>query len=799
MDEALRAAFGHAVQRAAASEAWNLSPAGAGRWVAREDGAGFVLDARGVELVPSGRPEERDAPRARLRTVRVGRGGAFRALAPQTPRVRDNRAVYVHGEGLEETWLHGPLGMEQLFRLGERPAGEGWLEVHVRVEGALRPRVVDDEVQFVDGRGHVRAWYAEPFAYDARGRRLPLRWDVDGNVLRLRVDDASAVYPVIVDPLVWVQQARLTAGDGSPDDAFGWSVALSNDATMALIGAYRDDSSRGSAYAFFRTGTTWVQQARLTASDGTANDLFGHSVALSSDGNLALVGAYGDDGFRGAAYVFTHVTGVWTQRAKLVAISGASDHSFGYAVALSPDGRTALVGAPYYDDAATDRGAAYVFYRGPTPEMWTEVARLLASDGGERHHFGISVALSGDGSTALIGALGESSFRGAAYVYTDPMRGWSQQAKLTAADGMAGDRFGNAVALSGDGRTALVGAHFDDGAYVDQGSGYVFAFSVATGNWTQQAQLVATSPAANARLGYAVALGGSMGDVALLGAFGDDASAGAVLVYTRIAGSWTPGPRLVASDRAAGDEFGAAVAMSADGTRALVGARGDDSRRGSAYVFRAGLPNGEACSDATQCESGHCVDGVCCESACGGGVASDCQACSTSAGGADNGRCTSLRADVAPTVTCRPAAGTCDVAETCSASSTVCPPDGVHPAGTVCRVPVGPCDVAETCDGSSPHCPSNRVAPAGTVCRAPVAECDSAETCDGFSVLCPPDATSCASMGSDRPLGTPCDRAGQCASGHCIDGVCCDGPCGGGATNDCRACSIEAGAAVSGR
>ncbi|HPW75039.1 MAG TPA: hypothetical protein PLJ32_03600, partial [Kiritimatiellia bacterium] len=177
-------------------------------------------------------------------------------------------------------------------------------------------------------------------------------------------DNSGSAYVFTRDGTNWIQQAKLTASDGANYSYFGSAVALSDD--TALVGAYMAVNAAGSAYVFTRDGTNWPQQAKLTAADGAAYDYFGRSVALS--GGTALVGADGDDdkGYdSGSAYVFTRDGTTWTQRAKLIADDGAKNDCFGWSVALSDD--TALVGA-YQDDgldalggAAADQGSAYVF------------------------------------------------------------------------------------------------------------------------------------------------------------------------------------------------------------------------------------------------------------------------------------------------------------------------------------------------------------------------------------------------------------------------------------------------------
>jgi hypothetical protein len=133
-------------------------------------------------------------------------------------------------------------------------------------------------------------------------------------------------------------------------------VALSSDGSTALIGADSDEdpngSDAGSAYVFDNSGGSWTQQAKLTADDGGIGDIFGYSVALSSDGDTALVSARDDDsngGSSGSAYVFDRSGGSWTQQTKLTPDDGDSDDDFGASVALSSEGSTALIGA--YEDS----------------------------------------------------------------------------------------------------------------------------------------------------------------------------------------------------------------------------------------------------------------------------------------------------------------------------------------------------------------------------------------------------------------------------------------------------------------
>jgi hypothetical protein len=375
----------------------------------------------------------------------------------------------------------------------------------------------------------------------------------------------------------WSQQQKLLASDGAEGDGFGWSVSLSG--TTLLMGSPLDDdngAASGSAYVFTRSGSTWVQQQKILAPDGATNDNFGYSVSIS--GGTALIGAWADDDLgssSGSAYVFTRTGITWTLQQKLLASDGASDDNFGTAVALFGD--TALIGA-LGDDYM--KGSAYVFTRSGT--TWTQQQKLIASDGAGDDGFGSAVAL--HNNTVLIGALGDNNYKGSAYVFTRSGTTWTQQAKLIASDGAIQDFFGASVALEAD--TALIGT---PGYLYNPVTGSAYVFTRAGTTWTQQAKLLASDGAAGDQFGCAVGLSG---DTAFIGACYDSdygMATGSVYVFGRTGSSWAEQQKLLASDAAAGDIFGNAVAV--DRNIALIGDYFDSISGvyvGSAYVFTKG-------------------------------------------------------------------------------------------------------------------------------------------------------------------------------------------------------------------
>jgi trimeric autotransporter adhesin len=522
-----------------------------------------------------------------------GYGNDLVRTGQASPQARKNRVEYTRG-ALTEWYINGPLGLEQGFTLAKPPANAKGqpLTVALALSGNLTAATDASGSTLTlkqrDGKAALRV--AGLLAHDATGRELQARFALRGGELLLQVDDAGAQYPLVVDP--FVQQAELTALDGAANDHFGYSVAISGDGSTALVGApyhtVSGNSNQGVVYAFTFSAGSWTQQPDLTASDGAFGDYFGSSVALSNNGTTALIGALGhtvNGNNQGTAYVFTFLSGNWTQQ-ELTATDGAPGDAFGSSAALSGDGTTALVGAP----AHNNQGAAYVFTL--LGSSWVQQQELTASDITTGDSFGSSVALGGD-ATALIGAgyhaVNGNSYQGAAYVFALSGSNWAQQQELTASDGAADDLFGSSVAVAPSGTTALVGAPLatiNGNSYA--GSAYVFTLSGS--NWTQQQEL--TAGGADEGFGNSVALAGS-GTTALVGAtlasVNGMSDQGAAYAFTLSGGTWTLQQELTAADGTANDYFANSVALSNDGTTAIVGALDHtvvgNSSQGAVYVW----------------------------------------------------------------------------------------------------------------------------------------------------------------------------------------------------------------------
>jgi FG-GAP repeat len=508
-----------------------------------------------------------------------GYGASLQAIGAVRPRAEANRVTYVHAE-LSEWYRNGPLGLEQGFTIRHAPAGaqSGPLKLLMGLSSNLSPSLIRSGRGIVfTHRGKTILRYQGLAATDARGRQLHSWLQLQGGLVVLHVDTRGARFPLRIDP--FIQQGSKLTEAASPD--FGESVALSADGNTALIGASGDNGKIGAAWVFTRSGETWAKQgAKLTAADEVGTGAFGVSVALSADGNTALIGGWADNS-HGAAWVFTRSGSTWTQQGAKLTGSGesGSENDFGSSVALSADGNTALIGG-FGDNSL--RGAAWVFTRSET--TWTQQGEKLTGNGEVgAGDFGYSVALSADGNTALISGMNDSNRHGAAWIFTRTGTKWAQQGEKLTGNGEVGEGdFGWSADLSGDGNTALVGGPYDRPSTYPHGVGAAWVFTRSGTTWTQQGEkLTGNGEVGEGDFGCSVSLSGD-GNTALIGGPTDDPSnnyGGAAWVLTRSGETWIQqeGSKLAGGEQSqvqgpnyCGARFGATVVLSSDASTALV-------------------------------------------------------------------------------------------------------------------------------------------------------------------------------------------------------------------------------------
>lgn len=343
---------------------------------------------------------------------------------------------------------------------------------------------------------------------------------VSGNQTQQTAHDAGAVYVFTRDQAqAWNAPTYIKPSRNYPDAYFGWAVAVSGDGSTVVAGAPGDSNSSattfthgaansGAAYVFQHNADNSWAEKYLKASNAESQDSFGSSVALSRDGKVLAIGAPYESSNgsptnnalanSGAVYVFA-ANASWAQQSYLKASTIAAQDNFGAALALDSTGTTLAVGAPYESSNAVDAGAAYVFNRADTTTSWSQPQRIKALNSDQHDDFGIALALSGDGHTLVVGAIGESSKAtgvngdqndnsmdgvGAAYVFkpNSANNGWDQLKYLKPTTALIGDEFGSAIGLSSDATTLVISGAFEpsngtaqtDTSAADAGAAWVF-------------------------------------------------------------------------------------------------------------------------------------------------------------------------------------------------------------------------------------------------------------------------------------------------------------------------------------
>lgn len=410
----------------------------------------------------------------------------------------------------------------------------------------------------------------------------------------------SAVHPMLSGSLTQTSELTATVTNGTPY-ALGSPVSLSGDGNTALIGASvvvqdnNTESYSGGVYIYTKSAGSWTQTQVITATDAGPNELFGSAVSLSSDGSTAIVGApYKTESGQsnaGAVYVFTKSGGSWTQTQKLTAADGTYDE-FGYAVSLSSDGSTILVGAPFKQvNGLASAGAAYIYTK--SGGSWSQSGFVTASDEVANDNFGLAVSLSGDGSTALISIpdkkVNDQYSAGVVYIFTNSGSGWSQVQKVNASDPGVSTFFGTSVSLSNNGNIALIGAN---GTTLINGNGAAYVFTKSGNSWVQTQKLAASDGAFTDNFGTSVSLSGD-GYTAIIGApnhkINGQNGAGAAYIFNNNGSSWNQAQELNASDYITDASFGRAVGLSSDGNTALIASPyhkvNGNSTAVTAYIF----------------------------------------------------------------------------------------------------------------------------------------------------------------------------------------------------------------------
>jgi Fibronectin type III domain/FG-GAP repeat len=376
---------------------------------------------------------------------------------------------------------------------------------------------------------------------------------------------------------LWAPAAASANPFGSPGSladgvgaGLGQSVSISADGTVAVVGEPNYNGGAGAAMVYANSDGNWTFVQRLTPAGEVGAGHFGAAVSMDNGGTTLIVGAPDDNAGLGAAWAFALSDGTWTEQAELLAGAAEVDAGrFGASVAVAGGGTIALIGAPMSD---AGRGQVYTFYWG-VGDGWYRFQRMSRTGVTAGARFGASVALSNNGSNGLVGAPGVASGDGAAYPFShfgleSPY--WIDGTAI--ASPATGGNFGAAVAMSRGGEYDIVGAPLAGSG--DEGAAYQYRPS-----GTREATFADPSPTSGGHFGASVAFAGDTLDQLVVGAPGDRSGAGAAYDFDSSNGQdWLSDGAAIepVSAPASGDAYGTSVAVTADGSNALVGAPGSD-------------------------------------------------------------------------------------------------------------------------------------------------------------------------------------------------------------------------------
>lgn len=384
------------------------------------------------------------------------------------------------------------------------------------------------------------------------------------------------------------EEGKLIAGDRAAGDQFGRHVSISGDGTRVAIGAATADiggtTDAGAVYVFLRTGSSWAQEAKITAADKATNDYFSIN-RLDTTGTRLVIGAYNKTvsgvTSAGQIYVYSRSGTTWTQEAVIFPTADASKlNCLGSSIELDSDATRVIIGCEFAtENSITSSGSVYIYSRSGT--TWTQEAKLIASDISANASFGRSVDITPDGTRCVVGShrvtVSSYSQAGAVYIFSRSGTAWTQEAKIVSNSPAANDFFGYNVSIDGTGTRIAVGAYQKTTTMTTQG-GMAYIFSRSGTTWTQEA-VVQAADNGTAYFGFCALIdktGSYLYVSSHVHAVGSTLNAGVVYVFVRSGTTWTQINYFRCSTPTANAYFSINLDVTDDGTRLLVGARGND-------------------------------------------------------------------------------------------------------------------------------------------------------------------------------------------------------------------------------
>ncbi len=705
--------------------------------------------------------------------------------------IEDGFVIYSGAHLSGATVLHRPglSGNEDFVSFESRPPAltvSYELTIGSKVAGL---RLVANTLEMLDATGAPRLRVAPPYVVGADGARTDATLAVRGCAIdtdpsapwgrpvtapgaarctvQVSWDDAAVVYPALLDPLWGTTGSMSTARQGHT------ATTLSTGKVLVVGGTSNGTTALASAELFDRTTGTWAATGSMTGARTLhAAVQLGTNSNATTSGKVLITGGLNGSTSQTTAQLYSVTAGTWVAAATLNAARHGHTAtvlaSGSVLVAGGLNGTTVLNTAATYNPGGSGNGT------------WTAVGNMASA---RRFHtatlltssntnFNNKVLVVGGNSTGTTSLTSVQLFDGTS--------AWSTSTALPSA------REGHTATPVSSGRLLITGGR-SGSTTLNTALLFVPPASGTAATWTSTGNLTA------ARQSHAATLlaTGSSSTAQVLVTGGSSGSASLASAETWNGTAWT-----ATSPAMAAPVQGHTATLLANGAVLVAGGVNGSTTVASGQLF------GVTCTANTDCGTGFCVSGVCCDTACNGGCgvcnlpgkigtcspATSGTTCRAAAGTCDvaetcNGTALTCPTDAfaAATTTCRAAAGTCDVAEKCTGTSAACPADGFVAAATVCRASAGTCDVAETCTGTSAACPTDTFAPATTTCRAAAGTCDAAEKCTGTSAACPADGFLAAATVCRAAAGV-CDVAETCSGSSAA----CPADTLAGATTVCR-------------
>jgi RHS repeat-associated protein len=727
-----------------ANSAWPLQPALAGGFQTVTGGYSPQFSPAGERVSAHVVLPARASGATHLEDTATGVGVdvALANASASAAEISDGYVVYPHGHASGASVIHRalPSGTEDYLSFDVAPAVP---EVDYNLalgHGVSGLRLVAGTLEMLDARSAPRLRVAPPYIIGADGSRTDATLAVAGCAvdtnpaapwgrpvtppgapscaIRVTWPAAAVVYPAVLDPRWTTTGAMTSMRQGHT------ATLLSTGNVLVVGGTSNGTTALATAELYNRTTGTWAATASMTGARTlhSATQLPASS-NTTTGGKVLIAGGLNGTTSQNTAQLYSPTAGTWVAAGTL----NAARH--GHTATLLVDGRVLVTGGL---NGTTTLNTAALYNPGTGSGSWAAAAGTMAS--ALKNHAAALLTTSNaqlSNKVLVFGGNNGTATVSVVYLFDPTQNAFSTQTSLPSV------REGHTVTVLANGNLLVTGGK---SGTTTLATTVLFNPATGTGSWTSAGTMTAARQAHSATLIPSALV--SNGQVLVAGGSSGSATLTSAELWNGTT-TWTATSALLSAQQ------GHTATLLGNDAILIAGGVSGTTTLSTSQLYDASF--GLTCTSNTQCVTGFCVSGVCCDTACNGG----CGACNLAG---KVGTCSA----VASGTVCRASAGTCDVAETCSGTSLTCPTDGFQPATTVCRASAGTCDVAEKCSGTSASCPADGFIASGTVCRASAGTCDVAETCSGTSASCPADGFQPSTTVCRASAGA-CDVAEKCS------------------------------------